>query len=987
MVPARDTLSFSDDTTIVDAAFAGVSGFETIQSGGANAGALEDVTLGTNAAAAGITTVNFVDAGSAESVTIQAGFTNTLAVDLEDDAANNTLDASAYTGSLTVTADTRDLDNGGATAITLTGGTGTNILSIDSDHATALVANDLDAITNFDKFVVTGSVAADITLATENAGYTSATVYDHLTVDASALGAAATIDAAEETTAKITVLTGASGDTVTSSASTNFGDSINTAAGDDTIIFGNTDLTADDTVVGGAGADTIKFNEGVTILDAAFANVSGVETITSTAATVALTSVTLGSNAAAAGVNAVTLIDTNNAESITLAAGMGDVTITLDDDSANNTITASAYTGTLNITATNLTLDNGGSTAVTLTGGAGTENLNITTASTQSLVADDLDAIVDIDNWVVTGSHAINFTLANESASYTHASSYGSYTIDASALTTVTTIDATEEDDGKLTIITGSGDDVVTADVSANFGSNISTGAGADTIHIGTNATLTALDTINGGAGSDTISFTLDTSLGDAVFANVSNVEVLTTADNKEFDALTLGANALAAGVSTVTMTGDDVGVVTVGSGFTGNLTVNLTEDEADGTAYADKVDASGTTGAVQVAVAATSFQANDTVDGGTGTGDSITFTADDATATITKVTGVETINITGASSNDKTITIVMGANDTQIAAGKTLTVDASATTGLAATAETLTFTGTASETDGFLNITGGAGADTIVGAAAADTISGGGAAADSITGGLGADSLTGGDAGDTFVYSAVAQSSSGTALDTITDFTTGTDKLEVTLDYSGLGGSAATVNATLVTAAAGTTAVQNSLSGERGQYIYDTTNNKIIVNVNNDNLISTLDYQINSSTVNASGVGLADGDINFSITGGAGGDTITAGGGVDTISGGAGADSITGGSGTDSLVGGAGADTIAGGTGADTITGGTGDDSITGAGADTFVLAGTAAGGRDSITFIESDTDLLSLAANSANNIGGTASVAYVVWQSRQYC
>ena len=129
---------------------------------------------------------------------------------------------------------------------------------------------------------------------------------------------------------------------------------------------------------------------------------------------------------------------------------------------------------------------------------------------------------------------------------------------------------------------------------------------------------------------------------------------------------------------------------------------------------------------------------------------------------------------------------------------------------------------------------------------------------------------------------------------------------------------------------------------------------------------------------------GLADGDINFSITGGAGGDTITAGGGVDTISGGAGADSITGGSGTDSLVGGAGADTIAGGTGADTITGGTGDDSITGgAGADTFVLAGTAAGGRDSITFIESDTDLLSLAANSAN-IGGTASVAYVSGTTR---
>ena len=59
---------------------------------------------------------------------------------------------------------------------------------------------------------------------------------------------------------------------------------------------------------------------------------------------------------------------------------MGDVTITLDDDSANNTIKPGLYRYA-NITATNLTLDNGGSTAVTLTGGAGTENLNITTAA------------------------------------------------------------------------------------------------------------------------------------------------------------------------------------------------------------------------------------------------------------------------------------------------------------------------------------------------------------------------------------------------------------------------------------------------------------------------------------------------------------------------------------------------------------------------------------------------------------------------------
>ena len=59
----------------------------------------------------------------------------------------------------------------------------------------------------------------------------------------------------------------------------------------------------------------------------------------------------------------------------------------------------------------------------------------------------------------------------------------------------------------------------------------------------------------------------------------------------------------------------------------------------------------------------------------------------------------------------DAAAVIEMGANDTQIAAGKTLTVDA---TDLALVA---VLTGTASETDGFLSITGGGLADTIIGA------------------------------------------------------------------------------------------------------------------------------------------------------------------------------------------------------------------------------------------------------------------------------
>ena len=91
-------------------------------------------------------------------------------------------------------------------------------------------------------------------------------------------------------------------------------------------------------------------------------------------------------------------------------------------------------------------------------------------------------------------------------------------------------------------------------------------------------------------------------------------------------------------------------------------------------------------------------------------------------------MTGIETITVAYAANKD--VAITMGANDTQIAAGKTLTVDASAMT---ETDDILTFTGNAAETDGFLSITGSAGADVITDGGAADTILGG-SGADTIT-------------------------------------------------------------------------------------------------------------------------------------------------------------------------------------------------------------------------------------------------------------
>ena len=108
------------------------------------------------------------------------------------------------------------------------------------------------------------------------------------------------------------------------------------------------------------------------------------------------------------------------------------------------------------------------------------------------------------------------------------------------------------------------------------------------------------------------------------------------------------------------------------------------------------------------------------------------------------------------------------------------------------------------------------------------------------LTGGNGSDTITGGAAGDSFVYTAVTQST-GTARDSITDFLSGADSFSITLDES-LATRDLTFDATLQAAAAGTTLVQAGLSGSLGQAIYDTTNSRLIVNTNNDNLVTTLD-------------------------------------------------------------------------------------------------------------------------------------------------
>ena len=123
---------------------------------------------------------------------------------------------------------------------------------------------------------------------------------------------------------------------------------------------------------------------------------------------------------------------------------------------------------------------------------------------------------------------------------------------------------------------------------------------------------------------------------------------------------------------------------------------------------------------------------------------------------------------------DDASLTLANAANvittvDDFVAAGKTLTVDASA-------GGSLDFDGSA-ETDGKFDIAGSDGEDTIVG----------GDGNDIINGGAGADTLTGGGGNDIFTYTAAVQSA-GANVDTITDFNDeGADKVAFDVGASGI--------------------------------------------------------------------------------------------------------------------------------------------------------------------------------------------------------
>lgn len=892
-----DVLSVTADTT--DASFTNITSVERVTQVGTIA-----LTLGALAAAAGVNRVTLGAVATVETTNVGSGFTNDLTVVMDTGAVNaEVVNATGYTKNLTIQTAAAA---GFSTTGTYTGGSGTADKIVYDLTAGAITQAGNAGITAIESITTTGSTSNNLSVTLNDANIA---LTKTLTIDGSALtgGGILTVVGTAELDGSLIVIGSASADAITGTASTVAGDNLSGGTGADTFTMA-ANLTVLDTIAGGDGTDVLTISAAT--LDAAFTNVTSVETLTSTA------SVTLGAKASAAGITSVT-------ETGTATVGSGftnNLTVTLVGVVAD--VIATGYTGALTVKATDVTA---GITADdTITGGSGTTDTLQFNNTTQDAVeaAADIANVTAIENFTVSGSTTRNASFTLGDANIAAAKSL---TISGSNLTTgVLTVNGASESNGSLIVVGGGGADQITGTAST-LGDNLSGGAGDDNFIYAT-ANLTLLDTIAGGSGADTLTINNASTRLDSDFTNITGVETLTVGTGLA-QTITLGALANASGLTTITGSTTGIDTVTVGAAFTNALRINLGVGAAN-----DVIDGSASAAAINFRSLVQDIAAGDVLKGGSSTGDVLTLTIDTnaQTATTTLMAGVETINVVQGGTVTDDLTITMGANDTQIAAGKTLTVNATALTSADAT---LTFTGTASELDGSLSVTGGNGNDTITGGGFTDTLVGG-IGVDVLAGGLSADNLTGGTLADTFVFSAVADSNSANT-DTITDFVSGTDKIRVTLDYS-TQTVALDINAVRTSAGvAGVTAAQDTLSAQRGQYIYDTTNSALFVNVNNDNLLTTLDYKINVNAASTASATIVDGDVNFVITGGSAADVITTGGGADTINMAQG-DSVNGGAGVDTFA-------FAAVSTASTITGGTGADLATlFAGANTLTVGDT---------------------------------------------
>jgi len=421
---------------------------------------------------------------------------------------------------------------------TLTTNTLTDAITVTLGTATAGVTFDVLTLDNYETITIGNAVAASTVGSLTSSQVTKAVINATAATTITAVSAAnlATIDASAST-ANVTV--GA----VTKASS------ITGGAGNDTFTGG----ANADTIIGGAGNDTIDGSGGNDNIQGGDGNDSitggaGNDIVDGGAGNDIFTDVAANTDNFAGG-------DGDDTFTITAFANLTSAD-TISGGAGNDTIVFSAD-GNYDFTA-DVTI---------LTNVSGVESFKFTG------LAGGNDTVTLNDGIVSAAGNTLN--IVNGSAS---ATTFSAAAVLSSSSKVVLTSDATGAGTG-ITYSVGNGIDQVTL------------GTGGDTVVISNNAYLSTNDTISGGTGADTLSFTYDTAgsftISAAQLTNVSGFETFSinnatnaTAVNYSLsltDAILANQIALA-GTFTVTRDSGDTGTTTVnGSAVTSNYVLALT--------------------------------------------------------------------------------------------------------------------------------------------------------------------------------------------------------------------------------------------------------------------------------------------------------------------------------------------------------------------------------------------------------------------------
>jgi Ca2+-binding RTX toxin-like protein len=686
-----------------------------------------------------------------------------------------------------------------ATAEQVDGGEGTDTLNFGAAVAHTTSAADLAGISNIEVITYdttsTGTITLDDAVFT-NAGVTNLDIRDteataSLTVTASALSAANSVTVTDN------------GGNITSSYTG--------GAGDDTFkvtINHATALAAADTITGGKGTDELIVTAGnASLTQATQSGVTALEKITfvgtaaktigytlddATFVTTALAAVSGVVDASGmTGSGALTFIGTAEDDSgMTITGGKGGDTLTGGESTTfGDTISGGSGADIID----------GGAGIDTLSGGDGNDQFTVSTnaefigltsaesvdggtgidildfeddAASATITAADLGGIKNIEYIYLSGNDAASITVSDTVFSNNGSTSLRisreddtvvNFTVSAGGLSSANSLDVRPADGGSST-------DIITL------------GAGNDTVWYANGAHFDTADTINGGAGTDSIVVLQAGTAHSATYTNISNIEAITyTQVNGGTVTATLAdANFVSQTLASVS----GVGLVTALS-FTGTAendsSINLTGgtagdtligtdtttlgDTISGNGGADTIDGSKGGDILTGGAGADTFDYNAVADSNSSTKDSITD----------YLSGTDKLTITLDYSSLTTATTIT-ADVTAAKAGKTAVQDSltgergqtvydttnselyvnynadnlltSLDYNIAINAGA-TATTTVADADITWTITGGSGADIITGNVNADTISGGDGA-DVITAGDGADIINLGGGTDT---------------------------------------------------------------------------------------------------------------------------------------------------------------------------------------------------------------------------------------------